>query len=163
MRLTALTALFALVTAALARDLNPVDELRQSFYNLEVDLWRNVTDPAWSENGLGGDVELTKAFVDLNKQIEAVPAAIRPTLKSWLWTKTVEKLQIIDGLYNTFLEFAKRQATPGAVPSPVREWLDLTETVLLDPKTSVAQAVRKLHDLMEHGDLFRTAVQVWHE
>lgn len=155
-----LAALFALLALGLAKDLNPVDNLRENFYNLENDLWKNVTDPAWRDNGFGGDVELTRAFVGINDQIESLPSVTRPLLQSWLWVKASERLQVIDGLYQNFVEFIKRQATPGGVPAPVREWLDLAESILMDPKASVAHAVRKLHDLMEHGDLFRTALQV---
>lgn len=156
-----LAALFALLALGLAKDLNPVDNLREIFYNLENDLWRNVTDPGWSENPSGGDVELTKAFVRINDRIKSLPSTTRPLLKSWLWMKASEKLQVIDALYTNFVEFIVRQATPGGVPAPVREWLDLAEAILMDPKSSVAQAVRKLHDLLEHGDLFRTALQVY--
>lgn len=155
-----LAALFALLALGLAKDQTPVDNLRQIFYDLEDNLWKNVTDPAWRDNGFGGDVELTKAFVAINDQIEALPVATRPTFSSWLWLRAAEKLQIIDGLYKNFVGFITRQAMPGGVPAPVREWLDLAESILMDPKSSVSQAVKKLHDLMEHGDLFRTALQV---
>ncbi|CAH2981054.1 unnamed protein product [Chilo suppressalis] len=157
-----LAALFALSAFALAQELSPVDHLRSKFYALEEDLWRNVSDPMWRESGIGGDVELTKAFVVLDEQIEKAPRSPRPPLKSWLWMKAFEKLQIIDGLYENFVQFVKRQAVPGAVPAPVKEWLDLAESVLMDPKTSTAQAVRKLHEWLQHGDLFRTILQEEH-
>jgi hypothetical protein len=153
-------ALFALLALSLADDLSPVDHVRNKFYGLEEELWRNVTDPLWRESGLGGDVELTKAFVVLDNQIEALPRPPRPPLQSWLWLKALEKFQIIDGLYKSFVEFVRRQAAPGAVPAPVKEWLDLAESVLMDPKTSAAQAIRKLHDLLQHGDMFRSILQV---
>ncbi|KOB66538.1 Uncharacterized protein OBRU01_21101 [Operophtera brumata] len=154
------SALFALFALGLAKDLNPVDNLRENFYNLENGLWKNVTDPAWRDNGLGGDVELTKAFVGINDQIVSLPSVTRPTFTSWLWIRVTEKLQVIDGLYENFMEFVTRQATPGGVPAPVREWLDLAEAILMDPKSSVTLAVRQFHELMEHGDLFRTALQL---
>ncbi|CAK1579900.1 unnamed protein product [Parnassius mnemosyne] len=154
-----IAALFALLVVALADDLCPVDEVRNKFYSLEVTLWKNVSNPNWGEFGLGGDVELTKSFAILNEYIEAVPRPPRPPLETWLWVKATEKLQVIDGLYKSFVEFVRRQATPGAVPAPVREWLDLAESVLMDPKASVAQAVRKLHDLTEHGDMFRAVLK----
>ncbi|XP_073957028.1 chemokine-like protein orion isoform X3 [Choristoneura fumiferana] len=156
-----LAALFALLTIALG-DISPVDHVRDKFYTLERDLWVNVTDPEWRNAGLGGDIELTKAFAAFNDRFEAVRMPPRPPLESWLWVKASEKLTVIDGLYKNFMEFVKRQAAPGAVPAPVREWLDLAEVVLMDPKLSVAQAVRKLDDLLEHGDLFRASLQEGH-
>ncbi|XP_049872981.1 uncharacterized protein LOC126371706 isoform X4 [Pectinophora gossypiella] len=159
MRLAALCALFAV---AIAGELTTVDYVREKFYTLEEDLWSNVTDPMWRDTGLGGDVELTKAFVALDQQIESIPRSPRPPLKSWLWERTLEKLQLIDGFYKNFVDFVKRQSVPGAVPAPVREWLDLAEQVLMDPKSSVAQAVRKIHEVLAHGDIFRTALQQDH-
>lgn len=157
MRVAALLALFA---AALATELTEVDQMRHKFYELEHELWINVTDPQWRDAGLGGDVELTKAFAALNEHIESIPRTKRLLLRSWLWTKVSEKLVIIDGFYKNFIEFVRRQASPASVPAPVREWLDIAESVLMDPNASVAQAVRKLHGLLEHGDIFRTALQV---
>ncbi|CAH2048299.1 unnamed protein product, partial [Iphiclides podalirius] len=159
MRIAALSALLAV---ALCGDPSPVDDVRNKFYALEAALWRNVTEPGWLSAGQGGDVELAKCFVTLNEYVESVPRTARPPLRTWLWSMAMEKLQVIDGLYKNFVEFVRRQATPGAVPAPVREWLDLAESVLMDPKASVAQAVRKLHDLTEHGDVFRAALQEEH-
>ncbi|XP_047030373.1 uncharacterized protein LOC124637773 isoform X3 [Helicoverpa zea] len=156
MKIAALSALFAI---GLATELTPTDLVRHKFYDLEEELWRNVTDPMWRDSGLGGDVELTKAFYALNDQIELIPRPKRLTLNSWLWNKVSEKLQVIDGFYKNFIEFVRHQATPGTVPAPVKEWLDMAESVLMDPKTSVAQAVRKIHAFLEHGDLFRSALQ----
>ncbi|CAH0585948.1 unnamed protein product [Chrysodeixis includens] len=155
MRFAALSALFAI---GLATELTQIDLVRHKFYDLEEELWKNVTDPLWRESGLGGDIELTKAFHALHEQIESIPATKRPPFNSWAWTKVLEKLQIIDGFYKNFIEFIRRQAVPGSVPAPVREWLDMAESVLMDPKTSVAQAVRKLHDLLEHGDILRAGL-----
>lgn len=155
-----IAALFALFAIGLATELTPTDLVRQKFYDLEEELWRNVTDPSWRDSGLGGDVELTKAFFALNEQIELIPRPKRLTLKSWLWNKVSEKLQVVDGFYMNFMEFVRHQATPGAVPAPVKEWLDMAESILMDPKTSVAQAVRKIHGFLEHGDIFRSVVQV---
>ncbi|KAL0839141.1 hypothetical protein ABMA28_017111 [Loxostege sticticalis] len=125
-------------------------------------MWNNVSDPLWRESGLGGDVELTKAFVVLDNQISSIPRPPRPPLSSWLWLKATEKLQIIDGLYKSFVDFARRQSAPGAVPAPVKDWLDLAESILMDPKTSAMQAVRKLQGLLQHGDLFRSILQDEH-
>ncbi|CAB3261053.1 unnamed protein product [Arctia plantaginis] len=154
-----LAALFALLTVAAASELTQVDHVRQKFYNLEQELWVNVTDPQWRDAGLGGDVELTKAFAAFNEHVESIPRIKRITLKSWLWTKVSEKLVIIDGFYKNFMEFVMRQASPASVPSPVRDWLDMAETVLMDPRASVAQAVRKLHGYLEHADMFRSVLQ----
>lgn len=153
-------ALVALLAVARATDPTSVDNVRNKFYSLEENLWRNVTNPEWSSGSLGGDVELTKAFVKFDEQIQSVPRPPRPPFDTWLWLKVVEKSQVIDGYYKNFVEFARRQAVPGSVPAPVREWLDLAEGVLMDPKASVAQAVRKIHDLLEHGDMFRAMLQV---
>lgn len=163
MRLEALCALLACVLTATSSDVSPVDSLRSKLFRLEENLWKNVTDPKWNEKvELGADVELTKAFIKLNEDVEAVPKQNKPVLTdSWLWSKATEKVQIINGLYNEFLEFSKRQATPGSVPAPVKDWLDLTEHVLMDPKSSVSQAVKKLDDILEHGDLFRAVLQVY--
>ncbi|KAL0839140.1 hypothetical protein ABMA28_017111 [Loxostege sticticalis] len=155
-------ALFALLALAAAEDLSPVDNVRKNFYALEVEMWNNVSDPLWRESGLGGDVELTKAFVVLDNQISSIPRPPRPPLSSWLWLKATEKLQIIDGLYKSFVDFARRQSAPGAVPAPVKDWLDLAESILMDPKTSAMQAVRKLQGLLQHGDLFRSILQDEH-
>lgn len=153
--------LFAVFTVSLAVDLTAVDEARDKFYSTEEALWNNVTDPTWQgRTALGGDIELTKAFVAFNDVIESVPRSPQPPLKSWLWVQTTEKLNVIDGYYKHFVEFVKRQTVPGAVPAPVKEWLDVAEQVLLDSTSSVAQAVRKLHDLLSHGDMFRSALQV---
>ncbi|KAJ8731650.1 hypothetical protein PYW07_004814 [Mythimna separata] len=152
-------ALFALFAVGLATELSPADLVRQKFYDVEEELWRNVTDPMWRDSGLGGDVELTKAFYALNEHIELIPRPKRLTLNSWLWGKVSEKLQVVDGFYTNFIEFVRRQAAPGSVPAPVKEWLDMAESVLMDPKTSVAQAVRKIHGYLEHGDIFRSALQ----
>ncbi|CAH0751220.1 unnamed protein product [Diatraea saccharalis] len=157
-----LAALFALCAFVLAQELSPVDHLRSKFYSLEADLWKNVSDPMWRDTGLGGDVELTKAFVVLDEQIAKVTRPPRPPLQSWLWLRALEKLQIIDGLYDNFVQFVRRQAVPGAVPAPVKEWLDLAESVLMDPKTSAAQAVRKLHEILQHGDMFRSILKEEH-
>ncbi|XP_075978438.1 uncharacterized protein LOC142978054 isoform X4 [Anticarsia gemmatalis] len=154
-----LAALFALFAAALATELTQVDQVRQKFYDLEQQLWLNVTDPLWRDSGLGGDVELTKAFAALNEHIESIPPPKRLVLNSWLWSKVSEKLLVIDGFYKNFIEFVKHQASPVSVPAPVREWLDMAESVLMDPKASVAQAVRKLHGFLEHGDIFRSVLQ----
>lgn len=162
MHLAALFALFTITQAKQFIELGPVDNVREIFYALENDLWKNVTNVEWREAGLGGDVELTKEFVKVADQIDALPAVPRPALRSWVWKKTTEKMQIIDGLYKSFEEFIRRQAQPGVVPAPVKEWLDLAENVLLDPKISVAQAIRKLHELFEHGGigLYRSLLQV---
>ncbi|XP_045498675.1 uncharacterized protein LOC123696512 isoform X3 [Colias croceus] len=155
-------ALFALLAVASAGDPTAVDTVRSKFYELEQQLWKNVTDPEWTQAGLGGDVELTKAFVAFDEHVASVPRPPRPPLDSWLWIKAVERLQMVDGFYKSFLEFVHRQAKPGAVPAPLREWLDLAESILMDPVASVAQAVRKLHDLLEHGDMFRSVLQEKH-
>lgn len=153
--------LFALFTVSIAVDITHVDDARDKFYSLEDALWSNVTEPTWQESTeLGADVELTKAFVAFNEEIESIPRPTRPPLKSWLWMKTLEKLNVIDGFYKNFVDFVKRQTVPGAVPAPIREWLDVAEQVLMDSTSSVALAVRKLHDLLAHGDMFRAALQV---
>lgn len=154
--------LFAVFTVSLAVDLTAVDEARDKFYSTEDTLWKNVTDPTWQgRTALGGDIELTKAFVAFNDVIESIPRPPQPPLQSWLWKQTSEKLNIIDGFYKHFVEFVKRQTVAGAVPAPVKEWLDVAEQVLLDTTpSSVAQAVRKLDDLLSHGDMFRSALQV---
>ncbi|XP_062525581.1 uncharacterized protein LOC101735738 isoform X4 [Bombyx mori] len=149
MRFAALIALFAI---AIADELCSVDDLRQKLYALEDELWRNVSDPMWRQSDLGGDVELTKAFVALDELIQAVPRSRRPPLNSWIWTNAIEKMQIIDGHYKYFAEFARTQSRPGAVPAPVREWMDLTEAVLMDPKSSVTNSMKKLGELMSHGE-----------
>lgn len=154
-----LATLFAILAFALG-DITLVDHLRDKLYTLEKDLWVNVTDPEWRNAGLGGDIELTKAFAAFNDRLEAVRMPPRPPLESWLWVKASEKLTVVDGLYKNFMEFVKRQSAPGAVPAPVREWLDLAEVVLMDPKLSVPQAVEKLDAFLEHGDLFRSSLQV---
>ncbi|XP_023948445.2 uncharacterized protein LOC112053291 isoform X3 [Bicyclus anynana] len=158
MRYAALLALLAVARC----DPTAVDDARNKFYDLEERLWKNVTNPEWSSSSVGGDVELTKAFVKFDEKIETLPRPPRPPFDTWLWIKFVEKSQIIEGYYKNFVEFAKRQAVPGSVPAPVREWLDLAEGVLMDPKASVAQAVRKIHDLLEHGDMFRSMIQEEH-
>lgn len=154
------TALLALLALASAGDPTPSDHLRGKFYELEDKLWKNVTDPDWSNAGLGGDVELTKIFSRFADEVESVPRTSRPPVHYWLWSKAAEKLQIIDSLYKNFVEFIRRQAVPGAVPAPVKEWLDLAEGILIDPKTSAKPALNKLGDLLEHGDLFRVPLQV---
>lgn len=153
-------ALLALISLAAAGDPSPTDHARDQFYDLENKLWTNVTNPEWTNAGLGGDVELTKVFSHFAEDVEAIPRPPRLPIKSWLWTKAVEKLQIIDSMYNHFVEFVKKQSMPGAVPAPVKEWLDVAENILMDPKTSAIQALRKLDDLLEHGDMFRVALQV---
>ncbi|CAF4907893.1 unnamed protein product [Pieris macdunnoughi] len=155
-------ALFALLAFASAGDPTAVDSIRYKFLILESQLWKNVTDPEWTQGGVAGDIELTKAFVSFDEDIASVPRTPRPPLDSWLWIKTVERLQIIDGFYKSFLDFVHRQVKPGMVAAPSREWLDLAESVLMDPSASVSQAVRKLHDLLEHGDMFRSVLQERH-
>ncbi|XP_013143941.1 PREDICTED: uncharacterized protein LOC106107598 isoform X2 [Papilio polytes] len=155
-------ALFALLVFALADDLSPVDNVRNDFYDLEVLLWKNVSNPSWLSMGQGGDVELAKFFAKMDDYIEAVPQTSTSPVEMWLWSKAKSKLRIIDGLYKNFVEFVRRQAVPGSVPSSVREWLDLAESVLMDPKASVAQAVRSLNELTEHGDMFRAVLQEDH-
>ncbi|VVC93972.1 unnamed protein product [Leptidea sinapis] len=157
-----LVVVLMVLAGTLAEEVTATDAARMRLYALEQQLWRNVEDAEWRQSGLGGDVELTKAFVAFDKQLESVPRSPRPPLDSWLWIKAVERLQVVDGFYKSFVEFARRQAVPGAVPAPVREWLDLAEGVLMDPSASVAQAVRKLHTLLEHGDLFRSPLQERH-
>ncbi|XP_037294330.1 uncharacterized protein LOC115442913 isoform X3 [Manduca sexta] len=149
MRFAALIALFTITSAT---ELSPVDNVRAKFYLLERDLWKNVVDPAWRDSGLGGDVELTKAFVGLDDEIQAVPYAPQPQLSSWIWSTALEKMHIINGLYKSFVEFARRQATPGAVPAPTRDWLDMAEAILKDPRSSVRYAMKKLDDLLAHLD-----------
>ncbi|XP_053609794.1 uncharacterized protein orion isoform X6 [Plodia interpunctella] len=152
MRLAALLALF---TFAIAENLSPVDHIRNKFYPLETDLWNNVTDTKWTESGLG-DVELTKAFISFDGDIESIPKRTRPPLSSvWWWKKPVEQIQIVDGVYKNFIEFLSRQSVPGAVPSPIKEWMDLAENILVDSKTSVIRAIRQLEESLTHGDLFR--------
>ncbi|CAK1554539.1 unnamed protein product [Leptosia nina] len=155
-------ALIAFLAATSAASPTAVDYVRYNFFTFENQLWKNVTDPEWTQGGLAGDIELTKAFVAFDEQIASVPRPPRPPLDSWLWIKAVERLQVIDGFYKSFLDFVHRQSKPGGVAAPSREWLDLAESVLMDPSTSVAQAVRKLHDLLEHGDMFRSVLQEKH-
>ncbi|CAG9562205.1 unnamed protein product [Danaus chrysippus] len=157
-----LAALLALATAVSATELTAVDYMRSKFYRLEEELWKNVTDPEWRVGGAGGDVELTKAFAAFDVKLQAIGRARRPPLESWLWVKAVERFQIIDGYYKEFVSFVNRQSAAGAVPAPVREWLDLAEGILMDPKSSVAQAVRKIHDLLEQGNMFRMTFQEDH-
>ncbi|XP_045448290.1 uncharacterized protein LOC123656677 [Melitaea cinxia] len=146
--------LFALLAAAYAIDPIAVDDLRNKFYALENVLWKNVT--AWSAAGGSGDVELTKAFVAFDEEIRSVRLPPRYPVNSWLWQKATEKMMIINGYYDNFLDFIRRQAQPGAVPAPVREWLDVADAILFTNSTSsVAQAVRKIHDLLEFGNMFR--------
>lgn len=147
--------LFALLAAAYAIDPIAVDDLRNKFYALENVLWKNVTP--WSVAGGSGDVELTKAFVAFDEKIKSVRLPPRYPVNSWLWQKATEKMMIINGYYSDiFLPFIRRQAQPGAVPAPVREWLDIADGILFTNSTSsVAQAVRKIHDLLEFGNMFR--------
>lgn len=154
-------ALFALLAVACARDSDPtaVDNLRNKFYALEKQLWLNVTNPEWSLGGLGGDVELTKAFVAFDEQIQAVPPPPRVPFETWLWAKATEKLRVIEGYYKNFIIFVRRQAQPGIVPAPVREWLDLAQQ-MMDEKSPVVQATKKITDMLELGDMFRGVLQV---
>nr|XP_026492111.1 uncharacterized protein LOC113397811 isoform X3 [Vanessa tameamea] len=152
-------ALFALLAVASAGDPTAVDNLRNTFYEVEKALWKNVTSSEWSAAGVSGDVELTKAFVTFDEKIQSVPPPPRGPHDTWLWAKATEKMRVIEGYYKNFLSFIKRQSQPGAVPAPVKEWLDLAEGILMDPKSSVAQAVRKIHDLLEYGDMFRGILQ----
>lgn len=152
-------ALFALLTLVSASDPTAVDNIRNKFYAVEKELWLNVTNPEWSLAGLGGDVEVTKAFVAFDEQIQTVPTPPRLPLETWLWAKTMEKLRIIEGFYKNFITFAKRQAQPGAVPAPVREWLDLAQE-MTDQKSPLIQAEKKINDLLEYGDIFRGYLQV---
>lgn len=157
MRFLALCALFTLAVAA---DPSAVDNARDKFYYIEDTLWSNVIDPTWQgRTALGGDIELTKEFATFNELVESVPRAPRPPLNSWMWAKLTATSNIIDGFYKNFVDFVRRQAVPGAVPAPVREWLDIAEQVLMDPNASVAHSVKKFHDMLDH-DLFRAALQV---
>lgn len=144
---------------------SPVDALRARFYIIEEQLWKNVTDIGWNEHTeVGADVELTKQFKRLNEDIRSLPKMKKPELGHlWLWNKAWEKVRKIEGMYKEFLEFSETQAMPGSVPAPVKKWLDLAEHVLMDPELSVVNAVNKLSDLMEHGDLFRVALQVFNK
>ncbi|XP_063536054.1 uncharacterized protein LOC134745886 isoform X2 [Cydia strobilella] len=155
MRLLTLSLLVALALG----DLSPVDHIRDNFYKLEKELWANATNPDWINAGLGADIEVTKTFSSFHDRFSAVPMPPRPQVDSWPWVKATEKLGVVDNLYKNFMEFVKRQAVPGAVPSPVREWLDLAEVILRDPKLSVADAVQRLDELIEHGDMFRSTLQ----
>lgn len=156
-----IVTLFALFTVSLAVDLTAVDDAREKFYTTEASLWSNITDPTWQgRTALGGDIEMTKAFAAFNEVIESVPRPPRLHLNSRLWKKTSDKLNVIDGFYTNFVGFVKRQTVPGSVPAPVREWLDVAEQVLMDPTSSVAISVRELHDLLLHGDIFRSPLKV---
>ncbi|XP_013194461.1 uncharacterized protein LOC106138026 isoform X4 [Amyelois transitella] len=152
MRLAALLALFSF---AIADNLIPVDYIRNKFYPLETELWDNVTDPRWTESGLG-DVELTKVFIAFDNNIQSIPTRTRPPLSTvWWWKKPLEQIQIVDGVYKNFIEFLSRQSAPGAVPSPIKEWMDLAENILVDSKTSVIRAIKRLEEALTHADLFR--------
>ncbi|CAH2096557.1 unnamed protein product [Euphydryas editha] len=156
-------ALLTLLAAANAIDPIAVDDLRNQFYTLEKVLWKNVIGTEWSTAGVSGDVELTKAFVAFNDQIQLVRLPPRYPFETWLWAKATEKMRIIDGYYENFVTFIRRQAQPGTVPAPVREWLDVADAILFTNSTSsVAQAVRKIHDLLEYGDMFRGILKVGH-
>ncbi|XP_059061468.1 uncharacterized protein LOC131854370 isoform X3 [Achroia grisella] len=156
-----LTALLALLTLVLADNLTPLDHIRKEFYNVERNLWLNVLDPEWAESGVG-DVELTKAFVAFDSIIQLTPPVPRPPLNLWWWKKPLEQIQLIEGMYKNFLEFLKRQGIPGSVPAPVKQWLDLAESILMDTKTSVPQAVKLLEHSVQHGSLFRRILQDQH-
>lgn len=157
-----IAALIALLAIATADDITPVDDVRVKFYSTESGLWKNVTDPLWRAADLGGDVELTKVFAAFDSYFEALPSIPRPPVKFWLWNKVADESQLIDGQYKYFVDFVKRQSVPGAVPAPVREWLDLVEVVLLDPKSSVATSVKRLNKLLEQGEtvLYQLTIQV---
>lgn len=70
-------------------------------------------------------------------------------------------MQIVDGVYKTFVKFLARQGVPGSVPAPIKEWMDLAENILVDSKTSVIKAVKHLEEALTHGDLFRRILQVY--
>ncbi|XP_041979506.1 uncharacterized protein LOC121733355 isoform X3 [Aricia agestis] len=153
-RITILSAL-ALLTAV-AASVSQVDNLRNTFYTLEHEAYRNISDPDWAP-GLG-DVALTKVFVAFDARLQALPRPRRIDTRNFLWRKVGEHLQTINGFYDHFVAFMARQVVPGAKPSPTREWYDLAEASIGEG-VSVRLVVEKLAELMEHGDLFRSILQ----
>lgn len=66
----------------------------------------------------------------------------------------------IYALYESFRRFQKLQTAPGRVPSPKQAWIDITEAVLNDGKSSIVQAEDRITEFITKEKLFQECLKV---
>lgn len=78
----------------------------------------------------------------------------------WIWARASAEIRSIKALYGTFRRFQAQQSKPGRVPSPQQAWIDMTETILNDSKSSVVDSINNLDTYVTKNKLFSQAWQV---
>ncbi|CAH1108486.1 unnamed protein product [Psylliodes chrysocephalus] len=145
-----------------------VDRFRIDFFDLEKDLWNEVSSyvnndvikqPEIVENG--PEVKLMKKFEKFGDMLyEEFPKDLTyglDTLESvWILQLALGDLRAIYGLYETFRRFEKQQTAPNRIPSPKQAWLDLAKTILYDTN-NVDESMKKIQETIDKDKLFESA------
>ncbi|KAF2879441.1 hypothetical protein ILUMI_26721, partial [Ignelater luminosus] len=146
-----------------------VDKFRKEFLILEEKLWNQILDH--QDNLIRSDKQDNTAEVQLIREFEIFgdqlykdfPEDIShglETLESvWIWARTYSELRGIYALYESFRRFQKLQTAPGRVPSPKQAWIDITEAVLNDGKSSTAQAEDRITEFITKEKLFEECLK----
>lgn len=78
----------------------------------------------------------------------------------WAYAYAYSDLRGMYALYETFRRFQAMQTGEGRIPSPKQAWIDLTNTILDDPKNSVKELISRLHSVIDERNLFGEVLKV---
>ncbi|XP_059061470.1 uncharacterized protein LOC131854373 [Achroia grisella] len=141
MKLSWLIGLFTFVPTY---GLSPADKIRSKFYVTEWQQWEHVNNFGWRTSGVA-DIELAKAFVKFNGEIQKTPRPPAPALRSSWWQQPQLQIQRIEGMYRTFLQYMRRRAEPSAGSTSSAECLTLIRNVLTNrTRAPMSEVISKL-------------------
>lgn len=118
-----------------------VDVARTKSIYLVQHLWRNVSNPHFTtmvrQESLESTMQLINALESLSKAIKEVqsPRVEEKLHYIYRWERIQAHSHGVHSLYETFMNFMKKQQTTQQVSSQ-RAWLDIAETILQDLTTA---------------------------
>ncbi|CAH1135579.1 unnamed protein product [Ceutorhynchus assimilis] len=152
---------FPLILAREPEKLLLVDRLRFEFLKLEEELWNFVRDITENGNSISDNPSETSPEITLIRKFEDFGDIIKKhfehdltygleTLDSvWALQLAYADLRGVYALYESFRRFQHQQTAPGRIPSPKQAWLDMTQSVLDDPKNGVEQALERIREIVD--------------
>ncbi|XP_016912743.1 uncharacterized protein LOC107998157 isoform X2 [Apis cerana] len=153
-------------TISIYYDTTMIDEMRNKLLQLEKTVEKDLFHSRlyqFENNKEGKYLWLIKKFKkfgdELERNISSNSYEYLNALNSiWLWARTENELQGINGLYRVF-RMMQQEIINGKVALDIPKLADFLDTILHDPNASIVNALSRIGDLIVHEKLFVSVYQ----
>lgn len=154
-------------TISIHYDTTMIDEMRNKLLQLEKTVERDLFHSRlyqFENNKEAKYLWLIKKFKkfgdELERNISSNSYEYLNALNSiWLWARTENELQGINGLYRVF-RMMQQEIINGKVDLDIPKLAEFLDTILHDPNASIVNALSRISDLIVHEKLFVSVYQV---